>query len=176
VRGRQGEPAHLRPEFARLFEKFRIGKTHYTYRDAGTGKDIAVAIRHCNDCHDTPDTAGNIRVHAYLDATRSLTSMIARSERILLSAQRGGVEVRKIRPELDSAVDSQIELETLIHTFAPPAVQAKQAEGLRHAEAALLAGQRSLEELAYRRQGLFVVLGIVVLVLIALALKIRTLE
>jgi len=173
-------PAHLaeerlRPEFARLFDKFRIGRTHYKYRDAATGSEVSVPVRRCDDCHDTAKTSGNVNAHAYLDATRSLTSMIARSERILLTAQRGGVEVRKARSELDSAVDTQIELETLVHTFALPAVKAKQQEGLRHAEAALLAGQGSLEELSYRRRGLFFALGGVLLALVALAIKIRTL-
>jgi hypothetical protein len=158
----------LRPEFARLFQKFRIGKTHYTYRDAATGRQVLAAVRRCDDCHT--DAA-----QTYLDATRSLTSMIARSERILLAAQRGGVEVRKVRPALDAAVDAQIELETLVHTFAQPQVQAKQKEGLQHAEAALLAGQTSLDELAYRRKGLLFALGVIVLVLVALALKIRML-
>lgn len=161
-------PNHRDPEFKRLFEKFRIGKTHYTYRDAG-GRDVAVRIRRCNDCHDDAVSA------AYIDATRSLTSMIARSERILLAAHRGGVEVRKVRPALDSAVDSQIELETLVHTFAPEEVKKKQKEGLAHAEAALIAGQHSLDELAYRRKGLWAALGVVLLVLAGLALKIRTL-
>jgi hypothetical protein len=170
---RPDEPPRLRPEFARLFEKFRIGKTHYIYRDAATGRDVKVSVRRCNDCHDAGD-AGDADAQTYIDATRSLTSMIARSERILLAAQRGGVEVRSVRPELDSAVDAQIELETLVHTFAAPQVSAKQKEGLGHAEAALLAGQRSLEELAYRRRGLLVALGIVLLVLIGLAMKIRT--
>lgn len=173
-------PTHLakgkvRPEFARLFEKFRIGKTHYTYRDAATGRQVPVGVRRCNDCHDEEKTDGNVNARAYLDATRSLTSMIARSERILLAAHRGGVEVRSVRPALDAAVDSQIELETLVHTFAPPQVKAKQAEGLRHAEAALVAGQNSLEELSFRRRGLLLALGVIVLVLIALALKIRAL-
>lgn len=164
----------LRPEFGSLFEKFRMGKTHYTYQDAATGRQVSVPVRRCNDCHDEEKTSGNVNARAYLDATRSLTSMIARSERILLAAQRGGVEVRKVRPALDAAVDSQIELETLVHTFAPPQVQAKQKEGLAHAEAALLAGQTSLEELSFRRKGLFFALGVVLLVLIALVLKIRT--
>ncbi|HUP49587.1 MAG TPA: cytochrome b N-terminal domain-containing protein [Thermoanaerobaculia bacterium] len=168
------EEPRLRPEFARLFEKFRIGKTYYTYHDQATGRDVTVAIRRCIDCHDE-EGAGRSNAAAYLQATRGLTTMIARSERILLSAQRGGVEVRSIRSELDAAVDAQIELETLVHTFAPEPVTEKQREGLQHAEAALLAGQRSLEELAFRRRGLFLALGVIVLALIALAWKIRTL-
>lgn len=168
-----GTPS-LRPEFASLFEKFRIGRTHYTYVDAA-GKSVSVPVRRCNDCHDDAGRNGAVQARSYLAVTRALTSMIARSERILLAAHRGGVEVRKIRPDLDAAIDTQIELETLVHTFAAPAVEAKQKEGLEHAKAALLAGQQSLEELQYRRQGLLIALGVILLVLIALTLKIRTL-
>ena len=35
--------------------------------------------------------------------------------------------------------------------------------------------QQSLEELTYRRRGLFLALGIIILVLVGMALKIRTL-
>ena len=157
-------------EFSRLFEKFRIGKTHYTYRDAATGKDVSVPVRSCATCHEEADSAGLANARAYLDATRGLTSMVGRADRILLAAHRGGVEVRKVRSELDSAIDSQIELQTLVHTFGAGDVAAKQKEGLQHAEAALIAGQSSLDELAYRRKGLLVALGI-----IALVMKIRTL-
>ena len=162
-------------EFARLFEKFRIGKTHYTYRDAATGKDVSVPVRSCATCHEEADSAGLANARAYLDATRGLTSMIGRADRILLAAHRGGVEVRKVRSELDGAIDSQIELQTLVHTFNASESAAKQKEGLQHAEAALIAGQSSLDELAYRRKGLLVALAIIALVLVALVMKIRSL-
>ncbi len=165
----------LRPEFARLFEKFRIGKTHYTYHDPSTNKDVSVAIRRCADCHDTNDTTGNSTLKAYVESTRGLTSMIARAERILLGAQRGGVEVRKVRSELDGAVDSEIELTANVHTFNSDTYKDKQKEGLQHAEAALVAGQGALDELSYRRKGLFAALGVVLVVLAGLALKIRML-
>lgn len=99
--------------------------------------------------------------------------MIARAERIQLAAYRGGVETREARAELDSAIDNQIELETLVHTFASVEVPKKQQEGLGHARAALLSAQRSLDELGYRRSGLLVALGIIVMVLIALAIDVR---
>jgi hypothetical protein len=166
--------AKLRPEFLRLFEKFRIGKTHYTYRDQN-GKEVVVAVRRCTDCHDEKDSPGLANAKAYLDATRGLTSMVGRADRILLSAHRGGVEVRKVRAELDSAIDSQIELQTLVHTFASADVNAKEKEGLQHAEAALVAGKASLDELDYRRKGLFIALAVIALVLIGLVMKIRVL-
>jgi len=152
-----------RPEFVRLFEKFRIGKSHYTIGG------VKVAIRRCNDCHPSSDSA-----KFYFNATQSLTSMIARAERIQLAAHRGGVETRNARAELDGAIDNQIELETLVHTFGASEVTKKQAEGLVHARAALLGAQKSLDELGYRRRGLLIALGIIIAVLIALALKIRT--
>jgi hypothetical protein len=166
--------AKLRPEFLRLFDKFRIGKTHYTYRDAA-GHDVSVAVRRCGDCHEGNDSAGLANATAYVDATRGLTSMVGRADRILLTAHRGGVEVRKVRSELDGAIDSQIELQTLVHTFASDDVRAKEREGLQHAEAALVAGNASLDELQYRRRGLFIALGVILLVLASLVLKIRLL-
>jgi len=164
----------LRPEFARLFEKFRIGKTHYSYTDAH-GKTVSVAIRRCNDCHVDDAGAGRINAKAYLASTRNLTGMIGRAERIQLAAHRGGVETRQAKTELDSAVDNQIELQTLVHSFDGAEVVKKEKEGLTHAKSALLGAQESFEELAFRRRGLFAALAVIVAVLIALAMKIRTL-
>ncbi|HET7712890.1 MAG TPA: hypothetical protein VFL80_13240 [Thermoanaerobaculia bacterium] len=169
-----GEEPRVRPEFARLFEKFRIGKTHYTFRDAN-GRDVEVQVRGCSDCHQ-PDSPGTAAADRFLALTRGLTSMIARSERILLAAHRGGVEVRQARAELDSAVDNQIELETLAHTFGTgDALRKKSDEGLQHARAALVAAQGSLDELDYRRRGLLIALAVIALTLVALAMKIRML-
>jgi len=154
-------PTHKgRPEFARLFDKFRIGKTHYTVNG------VSVAVRRCADCHLDVKPAR---------ASHELTGMIARAERIQLAAHRGGVETRDARAELDAAVDNHIEMEALVHTFGGPEVRAKEQEGLGHAKAALLHAQRSLDELQYRRTGLFIALGVIVAVLVALAVKIRTL-
>jgi hypothetical protein len=168
-------PTHKdRPEFTRLFEKFRIGKTHYTFT-GHNGKRTSIRVRNCEDCHLAGDDAGATNARYLYAATHGLTSMIARAERIQLAAHRGGVETRQARLHLDNAVDNQIELESLIHTFGGPDVPLKEKEGLENARAALVNAQSSLEELGYRRRGLFVALGVIVLVLIALAMKIRTL-
>lgn len=169
-----GEAQRLRPEFARLFDKFRISRTHYSYRD-DSGREVSVPVRSCTDCH-VADETGRATAARFLDSTRALTSMIARAERILLAAHRGGVEVKRAREELDAAVDNQIELEALAHTFGTGnAIEKKSEEGLQHARAALVAAQASLDELAYRRRGLFIALGVIVLSLVALAMKIRML-
>ncbi len=176
IRRDEGAPPVQRPEFARLFEKFRIGKTHYTYTDPVTNKEVPVPIVRCTDCHKEETGSGLQTAAGMLTRMQLLTGLTARAERNLLAARRGGVEVRQAAAELDAAVDSQISLEVLVHRFQiDGAFAEKQAEGLTHANAALEAGRKSLEELSYRRGGLAVALGIVVLVLVALAMKIRNL-
>jgi hypothetical protein len=177
VLGEEGAEPVLRPEFARLFQKFRIGKTHYTYTDPLTNKEVPVPVVRCTDCHKESGSAGLQTASAMLSRMQLLTALTARAERNLLAARRGGVEVKQAATELDAAVDSQIELEVLVHRFeVEGAFAEKQVEGLTHANAALVAGKESLEELSFRRQGLIVTLGIIVLVLIALGMKIRSLS
>jgi hypothetical protein len=171
----------LRPEFERLFTKFRIGKVHFTYEDPATGKPVRAAVVRCLDCHSaSPALAGEpvgLRTgEAMLAGMRELTALVARAERILLQARRGGVETRAALAEIDGAVDDQIELEVLVHSFSSQpggAFAQKQREGIARARAALEAGQQALDELAYRRRGLAVSLVLIVLVLVGLALKIR---
>jgi hypothetical protein len=178
----KGEPV-LRPEFARLFSKFRIGKTHFSYRDPRTGQEVVEAVRRCTACHaEKPESieepVGYDASRHFLDKMRHLTVLTARAERIVLSAKRGGVETRDALLDLDKAVDSQIELEVLVHGFsrkADSAFDKKHAEGIQFANRAIEAGHRSLGELGYRRKGLFVSLGFIALLLIALAMKIRSL-
>ena len=50
--GRQIGPATLRQEFQRLFTKFRIGKTHFTYTNLTTGTIVREQVVRCTDCHE----------------------------------------------------------------------------------------------------------------------------
>lgn len=173
----------LRPEFERLFTKFRIGTTTFSYPDPTSGKEVVQRVVRCGDCHAAEpllsDQPNGLRTsRELLDGMRQLTGLTARAERIMLVARRGGVGVRDALSEIDQAVDSQIELEVLVHSFAAgeeSAFAAKRAEGLEHASAALRSGQRALDELRYRRSGLAVSLAIIALVLVGIALKIRQL-
>ncbi len=170
-----------RPEFARLFAKFRIGKRHFTYEDPATGQPAVGRVRSCGDCHAVPDggaaaSIGGSTAQAFLDGMWGLTSVTARSERILLRAHRGGVETRAAQSAIDQAVDDQIQLEVLVHTFstAPDGpFAAQQKKGLEQAEKAYSSGIAALGEVAARRRGLVVFLVLVVLLLVALGLKIH---
>jgi hypothetical protein len=173
--GREIGAAALQHEFNRLFTKFRIGKTYFTYTNLATGGILREKLVRCTHCHG--DKSAGFQVSSrFADGMHKLAAETARAERTLLAAQRGGVEVRKAHLQLDKAVDSQIQLQVLVHTFTvatnSPFVQ-KSGEGLEVAQAVLSAGDAALAEISYRRKGLLVSLGIILCVLVGLALKIR---
>ncbi len=165
----------LRPEFARLFKRFRIGQSYFTYPDPVTHKPVQQELTRCNHCHSV-DSTGMATSRQMADSVHDLDSLSARAERILLAAQRGGVEVRKIQAQLDQAVDAQIQLQVLVHSFSSgpdSAFAKKHAEGQKIAREALAAGHAALDDLHVRHTGLFVTLAIILCVLVALGLKIR---
>lgn len=170
-----------RAEFDRLFTKFRIGKTSFTYEDPTTGELTRAPILRCASCHADADYLGDdavgIRVAGEILARmRQLTSRTAAAERVFLHARQGGVETGAAGLEVDRAIDAQVRLEVLLHTFDPSdggEFMSAHAEGMAHADAALVAGEEALAELLFRRQGLAVALVLIVFVLIGLALKIR---
>ena len=168
----------LRPEFKRLFDKFRIGKTQYTYHDPARNEEVVAHVIRCNDCHAASgdESAGAGTASYFLESMKELTLLTAQSERVLLGAQRGGVETSDALPELDQAVNAQIELEVLVHSFSRAEdgpFAKKHAEGVEHARAALAAGQSALGELSHRRTGLVTSLVIILFVLVALGFRIR---
>ena len=176
--GRENGPTELQHEFQRLFTKFRIGKTHYAYTNLTTGTVMREKVIRCTDCHDQK-SAGFQVSSRFGNSMHELAAETARAERTLLLAQRGGVEVRKAHLQLDKAVDAQIQLQVLVHTFNAatnsPFIQDRD-QGLHVAQTALAAGNSGLNEISYRRKGLLVSLGIILCVLVGLALKIRELS
>jgi hypothetical protein len=170
-----GGPPRLGAEFGRLFDKFRIGKTHHTYQASG-GESVRVDVARCGRCHAEAAGVGIATAAEFVGHMRRLTAATARAQRMLLAAQRGGVRVRDVEPHVDAAVTAQIELEVLVHTFsaAPDGrFMVRHREGMQHAERALAGARLALDELATRRRGLIVFLGLIALVLMGLVLKIR---
>lgn len=183
VPGEEGpnESPELRPEFGRLFEKFRIGKTYYTYQDPNSGDTVRAPIIRCGTCHasgvmvgdETPGARTGVEL---VERMQELTAQTARAERVLLAARRGGVETRDTLLDIDQAVDAQIGLEVLAHTFSTGAespFMEQYAVGMEHAQAALAKGQEALDELSFRRKWLAITLIIIIVASVALALKIR---
>lgn len=181
---RDGEEQRvLRAEFGRLFEKFRVGKTYNTFTDPASGEQRRARVRRCTDCHapaEAGDTSGGRYVAGeMMSRMQRLETAIARAERTLLAAKRGGVEVGEAETDLSEAVDSQIKLQVLVHSFSVKEGSPFPAtfdEAMEHAHAAAAASQQAIRELAVRRRGLYVTLFFVTLVLIGLALTIRRLS
>ena len=63
-----------------------------------------------------------------------------------------------------------------MHAFAPPQVARIVADGVSIVAAVDHAGQNGVAELGYRRRGLFVSLGAILLVLVGLGLKVRQID
>lgn len=177
----EGQQRVLKPEFSRLFEKFRIGKTHFTFTNAQTQEEVTDRVRRCTDCHAerpqvTDEAVGFGVARAQLEHMREVTTATARAERVLGRARRGGVEIREGLNELDLAVDSQIQLEVHVHEFNVDTTSTflkTQADGSEAARAALAVGHDALRELTTRRRGLVISLVFVGLVLVGLAFRIR---
>ncbi len=169
-----------RPEFGRLFDKFRIGKTHFQYDDPVTGEIAERQVIRCSQCHgsDTGDgeSKGAATAASILRGMRELTALTASAERRVLRARRGGVQTLGAQAAIDQAVDSQIELEVLVHSFSAAddsPFRAKHQQGVVYAQQAITAGDVAIAELSSRRTGLWVSLGFIALLLVGLALKIR---
>jgi hypothetical protein len=173
----------LRPEFERLFQKFRLGKSYFVFEDEA-GEPVRRDLAACLDCHgsepDMVDEAVGYDTSArMLEMLREVTAWTARAERIALEAHRGGVQTRAAQEAIDRAVDAQIELQVLVHTFAVgegTPFEEKHAEGIEHARQALQAGQAAMDELHFRHRGLAASLVVILALLIGLALKIRQLS
>ncbi len=179
----RGQPL-LRPEFARLFDKFRIGKTYFTYLDPQSGEEVQSSIIRCNSCHVTgamvsDSTPGAITGIDLLDRMSELSATIGRAERIVLRAHRGGVEVRDAQLEVNQAVDAEIGLEVQVHGFTAAEGSdflSTHAKGLEHAHTAIELGLEAQQEIQVRRLWLALSLIAVVATLVALGLKIRQLS
>ena len=175
--GEGGE--HGGGRFARLFEKFRLGKTYYEYTPSDGAEPVRVELRRCTWCHAEAalleDASEGHKVgHEIATQMLDLMSLTTRAEASMAAASRGGIELREAMLDIDQAVDTQIDLQVLVHRFRTDGEFAESlATGREFAEAAIAAGEEAQVELRFRRVGLLVFLFFVVLALVALGMKIR---
>lgn len=172
----EGTQRKPRAEFMRLFEKFRIGRT----ASPGEGDDQvgAVARVRCVECHSegSNESTGAAVAARYMDRLSRLSSVTAAAERALLEARRGGVETRPALAEIEQAVESDIQLQVLVHGFSADPdsdFSKKYEEGMGAARKAITEGAQALDELRSRRRGLVVALVFIGLTLVGLYVKIR---
>jgi predicted CXXCH cytochrome family protein len=129
----------------------------------------------CVSCHDA-NSIGFKQAAAMRAALDGLRESIRRATGILDQAERAGMEVSQAKFELRGATDALLKTRTAIHLVDPAAIGKLTEEGNQVAARAHAKGVTALEDLAFRHRGLWVSVGIIVLVIGALVLKIREVD
>jgi predicted CXXCH cytochrome family protein len=130
----------------------------------------------CEACHqekDDPGLVGAARMRAALDR---LESSLGASTALIDRVKNAGMETGDQELALSEARTRLVLAKTEIHAFDPASLDVVVGEGTKILDGVNRAGDNALAELAYRRRGLFVSLGLILLVVMALGLKIRSLD
>jgi len=127
----------------------------------------------CSSCHDagSPGAKGAEAMRASLTALAKETAV---TRETLDRAAEAGMEVSKVRFELGQSDDALTKARGNVHLFRVAAVREDTDAGLKIAKTAHKAAIKKLQERDYRRNGLFVSLGLIFLTMVALVVKIRT--
>ncbi|MDR7551346.1 MAG: hypothetical protein QN131_15645, partial [Armatimonadota bacterium] len=129
----------------------------------------------CAPCHPrgSPEGAVADSIRASLE---QLKSLIAQSEAMLARASRAGLDTTESQLDISEAKTHLIRARAVTHTSSAEQLRSPIAAGAAAAERARRAGEVALAELAFRRRGLAVSLGVMAFVVVSLWLKLRQLE
>jgi len=129
----------------------------------------------CVRCHPAgsagAQTAAEIR-----DRLERVKSVIAGAEGLLARAATAGMDVTDAQLDLNEARTQLILSRAVTHAASVAAVDQTARAGAAAAAKARAFGEAAMAELAFRRRGLLVAIGIIVFVAVTLWLKIRELE
>jgi predicted CXXCH cytochrome family protein len=139
--------------------------------DAMLGTDQAAL---CSNCHSDGDN-GYKAATAMRTGIQTLKTAIARTEGLIAEAENAGMEMSEQSLALREAGNRLTLARTEMHAFAPASVAGVIDEGMAVTSAVDAQGQAALAEVSFRKKGLAVSLGAILLVVVALALKIRRL-
>ena len=140
--------------------------------DAMLGTDKAAL---CVTCHSDGDN-GLKAAASMRGEIEKLKAAIGRSQALLAAAANAGMEMGDQELALREAANQLTLARAEVHVFDPRPVNAVLQTGLAITAKVDAEGQAALDEVSYRRTGLAVSLGAILLVVVALALKIRSLK
>lgn len=129
----------------------------------------------CVKCHSAGEPGFDAAAKMHESLAR-LDSAIVRSDAILNRAELSGMEVGEAKLAQSEARDDLIKARVSIHGVQTAKVDQDVQAGLAVAQKTYQAGLAAMAERSYRRTGLFISLGITLIVLAGLALLIRRLE
>jgi predicted CXXCH cytochrome family protein len=128
----------------------------------------------CAGCH--ADDKGSTAAANMRKALARLTAAIEESGMVVDRVGNAGMEVGTEELTLAEARTHLTLARTELHAFDPPKVDAVIETGLKLVADVDAAGERATAELAFRRRGLALSLGAILLFVVALGLKIRQIE
>jgi predicted CXXCH cytochrome family protein len=140
--------------------------------DAMLGTDKAAL---CVTCHSDGDN-GHQAAAAMRGGIEKLKAAIAHSQAVVAAAENAGMDMGSQAIALREAGNQLTLARTEMHAFDPKPVEAVLQEGLAITAKIDAQGDAALAEMSYRRTGLAVSLGAILLVVVALRLKIRSLK
>jgi predicted CXXCH cytochrome family protein len=129
----------------------------------------------CSRCH-VAGQAGATAAVTMRQAIDSLVASFSLADSLLGSAEHAGMEVSQAQFDLGNANTDLLQARTAVHAFRPDSVESHVADGLTVTDTAIARGHRALADLRFRRVGLGLSTGVIVLLIATLLLKIRQLE
>lgn len=129
----------------------------------------------CATCHSEGDN-GHKAAMAMRAGIEKLKAAISHSEEQVAVVENAGIEMGEQILAMREAANHLTLARTELHAFDPAAVQTVLDEGLGLTAKVDEAATAAQDELSFRRTGLAISLGAILLVVVALQLKIRTLK
>jgi predicted CXXCH cytochrome family protein len=139
---------------------------------AATGSGV------CTPCHSIEDKGdkGTAAAETMRTEIEHLKTGIEQAGALIARVKNDGIEVSDQQLSLREAGTKLTLARTEMHGFEPTRVTPIIAEGLAIVSTVDRAGQQGVAELGFRRRGLFVSLGAILLVVVALGLKVRQID
>ena len=130
----------------------------------------------CAACHAGADDPGFVAAGRMRKDFDHFDAEMARTARLIDRARASGMEMSGQVLALREVQNRRVLARTEMHASTPDTVEPIVKEGLTLLESIERAGNEALDELSYRRRGLAVSLAAILLVVVALALKIRQID
>jgi predicted CXXCH cytochrome family protein len=130
----------------------------------------------CATCHSGADDQGAVAADRMRRGMEGLKLGLGRSGELIARVRNAGIEMSDQELALSEAQTRLTLARTEIHANNPAAVDAILAEGTAILAGVDRAGQDGVSELQFRRRGLAISLGAILLFVVALWLKVRQIE
>jgi predicted CXXCH cytochrome family protein len=130
----------------------------------------------CSSCHSDPDDPGFVAAGTMRKGIDRLEAEITRVTALVERVRTSGIEMSDEELALGEARNRVVLARTEVHAFSAASLEPIVGDGLRILGNIESAAQNGLSELRFRRRGLAVSLAAILIVVVALAMKIRQLD